>query len=88
MLATDSNTLCITDIEQWKLVTVGEVWVVAASFVLWTEKSEFMKYIWWKTHIASALGGRGRTTELGRGNDTAKRLGTFFFGDDCEVHIV
>jgi len=45
MLATDSNTLCITDIEQWKLVTVGEVWVVAASFVLWTEKSEFMKYI-------------------------------------------
>jgi len=27
------------------LVTVGVVWVVAASFVLWTVKSEFMKNI-------------------------------------------
>jgi len=45
MLATDSNTLCTADIEQWKLVTVGEVWVVAASFVLWTGKSGFMKNI-------------------------------------------
>jgi len=42
---TDSNTLCITDIERWKLVTVGEVWVMAASFVLWTVKSEVMKNI-------------------------------------------
>jgi len=45
MLATDSNTLCITDIEQRKLVTVEEVWVMAASFVLWAVKSEFMKNI-------------------------------------------
>jgi len=27
------------------LVTVGEVWVVAESFLLWTVKSEFMKNI-------------------------------------------
>jgi len=44
-LTMDSNTLSIADIEQWKLVTVGVVWVVAASFVLWTVKSEFMKNI-------------------------------------------
>jgi hypothetical protein len=41
----DSNTLCTADIEQWKLVTVGLVWVVAAGFVLWTVKCEFMKNI-------------------------------------------
>ena len=28
----DINTLGMTDIEQWKLVTILEVWVVAASF--------------------------------------------------------
>jgi len=39
MLTMDSTTLCTTDIEQWKLVTVGVVGVVAASFVLWTVTS-------------------------------------------------
>ena len=38
-----SSTLCTTDIEQWKLVTIGVVCVVAASFVLWTVRSGFMK---------------------------------------------
>jgi len=45
MLTTDSNTLFTADTEQLKLVTVGEVWVVAESFVLWSVKSEFMKNI-------------------------------------------
>jgi len=43
MLIMYSSTLCTTDIEQWKLVTIGVVWVVAASFVLWTVRSGFMK---------------------------------------------
>jgi hypothetical protein len=38
MLTTDSNTLCTADIEQWKLVTAGEVWVMAVGFVLWAIK--------------------------------------------------
>ena len=45
MLTMDSNTLCTTDIEQRKLVTVGVVWVVAASFVLWSVRSKFVKNI-------------------------------------------
>jgi hypothetical protein len=45
MLTTDSNTLCTADREQWKLVTVGEVWGVTVGFVLWTVKSEIMKNI-------------------------------------------
>ena len=40
MLTMGNNTLCTTDIEQWKLVTVGVVRVLAASFVLWTVRSE------------------------------------------------
>jgi len=38
MPTTDSNIFCTADIEQLKLVTVGEVWVVAARFVLWRVK--------------------------------------------------
>jgi hypothetical protein len=45
ILTTDNNTLCTADMEEWKLVNVGEVWVVAVSFVLWTVKCEFMKNI-------------------------------------------
>jgi hypothetical protein len=45
MLTMDSYTVCTADREQWKLVTVGNVWVVAASFVLWIVKSESMKNI-------------------------------------------
>jgi len=45
MLTMDSNTLCATDIEQWKLVTVGVVWVVVTSFILWTVRCEFLKHI-------------------------------------------
>jgi len=41
----DSKPLCTTDIEQGQLVTVGVVWVVAASFVLWTGGREFLKNI-------------------------------------------
>ena len=44
-LTTDSSTLCTADIEQGQLVTVGAVWVVAASFVLWTGGMEFTKNI-------------------------------------------
>ena len=44
-LTMDGKTLCTTDLEQRKLVPVGLVWVVEASFVLWTEKSEFLKNI-------------------------------------------
>jgi len=45
VLTIDSNTLCTTDIEQCKIVTIGVAWVVAASFVLWTVRSEFMTNI-------------------------------------------
>jgi hypothetical protein len=45
MLTMDSSTLCTADIEQGQLVTVGVVWVVAASFVLWTGRREFTKNI-------------------------------------------
>jgi len=45
MLTSDSSTLCTADIEQGQLVTVGVVWVVAASFVLWTAGREFTEYI-------------------------------------------
>ena len=45
MLTIDSSTLCTADIEQGQLVTVGVVWVVAASLVLWTGGREFTKNI-------------------------------------------
>ena len=45
MPTVDSSTLCTADIEQGQLVTVGAVWVVAASFVLWTGGREFTEYI-------------------------------------------
>jgi len=45
MLTMDSNTLCTTDMEQWKLVTIVMACVVAASLVLWKERSEFLKNI-------------------------------------------
>jgi hypothetical protein len=45
MLTMDSNTLCTTDIEQWKVVTTGVVCVVTANFVLWTTRSELLKNI-------------------------------------------
>jgi hypothetical protein len=45
MLTMDSITICITDIEQGKLVTVGVVWVVTVGFVLLTVRNEFMKNI-------------------------------------------
>jgi hypothetical protein len=41
----DSYTLRTAHREKRKKVTVGLVWVVAACFVLWTVKSEFMKNI-------------------------------------------
>jgi hypothetical protein len=34
-------TLCTADIEKRQLVTVGVVWMVAASFVFWTVRMNF-----------------------------------------------
>jgi hypothetical protein len=45
MPTVDSNTICITDIEQGILVTVWVVWVLAVGFVMLTVRSEFMKNI-------------------------------------------
>jgi hypothetical protein len=45
MQTMDSNTLCTTDLEQRKLVTLGLVWMVEATFVLWTVRSDFLKNI-------------------------------------------
>jgi len=56
MLTTDSSTLCTADIEQGQLVTVGAVWVVAASFVLWTGGREFTEYIWMKNSHCKCSG--------------------------------
>jgi len=41
-----------------------------------------------KTHIASALAARGRTTKHGRCNEAAEKDGTLCVGDDCEIHKV
>jgi hypothetical protein len=40
-----NNTHCTPETEQGRLVTVGVVWMVAASFVFWTVRSEFLKNI-------------------------------------------
>ena len=42
----------------------------------------------WKTHTASALAVWSSSTEYGRSNDTAVSAGTFFVGDDFDVHIL
>ena len=86
MQTMDSNTLCTTDVEQWKLVTIRVFWVVASSFILWTVRSEFLRIYKWKTHIARALAVRGSTTKCASDNDTAKDVGTLLVCDDCEVH--
>jgi hypothetical protein len=88
MLTVDSNTLCTADIEQWKLVTIGVGWVLTASFVLWTLRSDFWRISKLKTHIAKALAVTGNSTDIGRCNDIAESVGTFCVGDDFEVHIL
>ena len=62
--------------------------MLAVSFVLWAIRSEYSRISKLKTHIARALAARGCSTDLGRGNETAKISGTFCVGDDCEVHVV
>ena len=41
-----------------------------------------------ETHFAWALAASSSSTDLGRGNESAKNAGTFCVGDDCEIHVV
>jgi len=59
VLTMESNTLCTADIEQCKMVTIGVAWVVAASFVLWTVRSEFMTNIKMKNSHSKCSGHQG-----------------------------
>jgi len=45
MLIMDSNTLCTTDKEQWKLVTIVMACVVATSFFVVDNEMLFLKNI-------------------------------------------